>query len=76
MKNIEIIDNLRKQLLKVQNGHCGNFATINGNKIRLVFLNKTGKRFFAPFQKKYFFHFQSLATNLQIFCLTPLFLTL
>ena len=46
MKNIEIIDSLRQQLLKVQDGHCGKIATINNYKIRLVFFKQKGQTFF------------------------------
>lgn len=57
MKNIEntnlndkqalaVIDDLRKQLLKVQNGHAGKIVTINNFKIRLVFFKQKGQTFF------------------------------
>ena len=43
---LAVIDDLRQQLLKVQNGHCGKIATINGYKIRLVFFKEKGQTFF------------------------------
>lgn len=43
---LAVINELRHQLLKVQNGQCGKIAEINNFKIRLVFFKQKGQTFF------------------------------
>ena len=43
---LAVIHELRKQLLKAQNGQCGKIAEINNFKIRFVFFKQKGQTFF------------------------------